>query len=106
MRDSEGTRLRAHPLAASLPACPLPCCSEANAEVLQGTVLELLRVMVEEADELPQAQLDVVLSRLLPAHRAESPAGHALTAALLQRTETTVRGPEGCSTIHALQMRM
>lgn len=105
--------------------------------MLQGTVLELLRCMVEEADDLPQAgawvdrapwlwlvarpfcrgllavrcmllhillltpsnrlisqlqaQLDLLLTRLLPAHRAESPAGHALAAALLQRTETTVR---------------
>ncbi|KAL4458690.1 hypothetical protein ABPG75_013555 [Micractinium tetrahymenae] len=65
--------------------------NEENVEMLQGTVLELLRSMVEEADDLPQAQLDVLLTRLLPPHRAESPAGHALAAALLQRTETTVQ---------------
>jgi hypothetical protein len=59
--------------------------------VLEGTVLELLRSMIEEADDLPQQQLDVLLWRLLPAHRAEHPAGHALAAALLQRTETVVQ---------------
>lgn len=58
--------------------------------MLQGTAVELLRSMIEEADELPQAQLDALLIRLLPSHRAESPAGHALVATLLQRTETTV----------------
>ena len=70
--------------------------------MLEGTVLELLRSMIEEADDLPQQQLDVLLWRLLPAHRAEHPAGHALAAALLpglvccrhwllQRTETVVQ---------------
>lgn len=72
------------------PAC-LPACSEENAGVLEGTMLELLRSMIEEADDLPQQQLDVLLWRLLPAHRAEHPAGHALAAALLQRTETVVQ---------------
>jgi hypothetical protein len=70
---------------------PAWLCSEENAEVLQGTVLELLRSMIEEADDLPQQQLDILLARLLPAAAAESPAAHALVVALLQRTETTVQ---------------
>ena len=67
------------------------CRSEENAGVLEGTVVELLRAMVEEADDLPQSQLDILLTRLLPAHAAEAPASHAATKALLQRTETTVQ---------------
>lgn len=59
--------------------------------MLEGTVVELLRAMVEEADDLPQSQLDILLTRLLPAHAAEAPASHAATKALLQRTETTVQ---------------
>lgn len=59
--------------------------------MLEGTVLELLRNMIEEADDLPQAQLDVLLVRLLPAHAAEAPASHAAAAALLQRCETLVQ---------------
>lgn len=67
------------------------CRSEENAGVLEGTAVELLRAMVEEADDLPQSQLDILLTRLLPAHAAEAPASHAATKALLQRTETTVQ---------------
>lgn len=54
-------------------------------------MLELLRGMIEEADDLPQPQLDALLSRLLPSAAAQAPAAHALVAALLQRTETTVQ---------------
>lgn len=59
--------------------------------MLEGTVLELLRSMVEEADDLPQQQLDILLGRLLPRAAAEAPAAAALVAALLQRCETTVQ---------------
>lgn len=59
--------------------------------MLEGTAVELLRAMVEEADDLPQSQLDILLTRLLPAHAAEAPASHAATKALLQRTQTTVQ---------------
>lgn len=68
-----------------------PACSVDNADALEGTVLELLRGMIEEADDLPQPQLDALLSRLLPSAAAQAPAAHALVAALLQRTETTVQ---------------
>ncbi|KAL4420139.1 hypothetical protein ABPG77_010355 [Micractinium sp. CCAP 211/92] len=78
-------------LTVSLFSTLLDVVNEENAELLHGTVLELLRSMVEEADDLPQAQLDVLLTRLLPAHRTESPAGHSLAASLVQRTETTVQ---------------
>ncbi|KAL4859210.1 Sister chromatid cohesion protein PDS5 B-B [Chlorella vulgaris] len=81
----------AEELVCSLFSTLLDVVNEENAEVLQGTVLELLRTMIEEADDLPQQQLDILLARLLPAAAAESPAAHALVVALLQRTETTVQ---------------
>jgi len=84
------------PIAASeLAVHPRQCltamCSKDNADVLAGTAVELLRALVDEADDLPQAQLDILLIRLLPAHAAEAPASHAATRALLQRSETTVQ---------------
>lgn len=59
--------------------------------MLESTVLELLRSVVEEADDLPQQQLDIILARLLPAHTAESPAAARVVAELLRRTETVVQ---------------
>lgn len=70
------------------PACAR---SEDTAAVLEGTALELLRCMLEEADDIPQSQLDVLLARLLPGHAAEAPASAAAAAALLQRAETVVQ---------------
>ena len=59
--------------------------------MVEGTALELLRAMVEEADDLPPAQLDALLSRLLPGAAAENPAAARLARDLLRRTETVVQ---------------
>ena len=59
--------------------------------MLEGTVGELLRSMVEEADDLPQPQLDAILSRLLPAAAAEAPAAARVVRELLRRTETVMQ---------------
>ena len=65
--------------------------SEENEGLIQSSCLELLASMVEESDDLSQAQLDAVLGQLVPPRREEAAAAARLAAALLQRTQQTVQ---------------
>ena len=66
---------------------------EEHTEAVAGHLGYILQVLIEESASLDQELLDIVLSPLLPAAKAENPAAFRLVQSVLRRTTLALQGP-------------
>lgn len=62
-----------------------------NKDAVEGPALQVLTVMLEESDDIPQPLLDGILGHLLPSARQESPVAHHMAQLLLRRAQPTLQ---------------
>lgn len=65
--------------------------NEENQRIIESPTLEVLSIMIDESDDVPQPLLDCILGHLLPSATNSNPASHALSQQLLRRSQTVIQ---------------